>query len=364
MSENSTPEERTEMPTARRMTKLRADGAVFLSQDVVQLASLVAGLHLLTWTWDWLYQDLAVTLVKAFTMAGDRTELTVEALHDGFLKLLLLIAPDILLIACGVALVSSLAVLLQTDWCVKEKKIKFDTKVLNPFNGVKRIISIQGFVTTAKATLKLAVILPVAFYAIKEKAPEMLSLMHLTIEETLAYTSSVMLWLFWKIFYILLVFAIFDYFWGKFQWLKQNKMTKDEVKDDRKATEGDEETKRRIIQKGMMRIAHRLRTSVPKAHVIVTNPTHISIALRYDRAADAAPVVVAKGKGFMALRIREIAKEHNIPIIERKPVARALFEATEVGSVIPREMFRAVAEILAYVYRLKNPYAQRSQQAS
>jgi flagellar biosynthetic protein FlhB len=364
MSESSTPEERTEMPTDRRMGKLRSEGALFISQDTVQLASLVAGLYLLIWLWNWLYEDLHIVLVKSFTMAGDRTELTVAALHEGFLKLLLLIAPHILLLAGGVSIVASLAVFLQTDWNVKEKKIKFDFNFLNPISGIMKIFSVQGFVVTGKAILKLAIILPIAYYALMEKAPLMLGLMHLSIEQTLEFTSDTMLWIFWKIFNVLFVFAVFDYVWGKFQWLKQNKMTKSEVKDERKSVEGDEETKRKIIHKGMSRIALRLKTSVPKAHVIVTNPTHISIALRYDRASDAAPVVVAKGKGFMALRIREIAREHGIPIVERKPVARALFESTEVGAIIPREMFRAVAEILAYVYRLKNPYAQRAQQAS
>jgi flagellar biosynthetic protein FlhB len=175
-----------------------------------------------------------------------------------------------------------------------------------------------------------------------------------------AFTGEAINDLFWKILYVLIAMAAFDYFYGRFRWFKQNKMTKDEIKDERKAVEGDETTKRRIIQKGLSRIMQRIAKSVPKAHVVVTNPTHYSVALQYDRGTDKAPRVVAKGKGFVALRIREIARANGVPVLERKPLARALFKSVEVGSEIPRELFKAVAEVLAYVYRLKNPWAQRN----
>ncbi len=363
MSENSTPEERTEMPTDRRMSQLRKEGALFLSTDVVQLSTLVAGVFLLMVLWNWMYFAISVTMERAFAMVGRKEDLTIDFLSEGFVALATLVAPPVVLLAVGVGIVAALSVFFQTDWNVKAKKLEFKFSGLNPINGVKRIVSIQGFVMTLKALLKLSIILPIGYFALEQRAPEMIGLMHLSIEQIMTYASGGILGIFWKIFYILLAFAIFDYVWGKYQWLRKNKMTRDEVKDERKSVEGDESTKRKIIAKGLQRIAHRIATTVPKAHVVVTNPTHISIALRYDRLNDAAPIVVAKGKGFVALRIREIAKANNIPIVERKPVARALFESTEVGSVIPREMFKAVAEILAYVYRLKNPHAVKTQAA-
>ena len=129
-------------------------------------------------------------------------------------------------------------------------------------------------------------------------------------------------------------------------------MTKEEVKDERKAIEGDESTKRQIIAKGLGRIMQRLKQSVPKADVIVTNPTHYAVALQYDRSSMKAPKVVAKGKNFMAERIKEIARENKVPILERKSLARALFHSVEVDNEIPLELFRATAEVLAYVYRI------------
>lgn len=165
--------------------------------------------------------------------------------------------------------------------------------------------------------------------------------------------------LFWKLTYILIALALIDYVWGKYQWLKMNKMTKDEVKDERKSIEGDEETRRRIMWKGINRVMQRIKQGVKKADVVVTNPTHFAVALKYDRNNMDAPVVVAKGVDFMALKIRELAKDANVPIVERRELARALYSSVEVGKEIPYELFKAVAEVLAYVYKLRNPWANR-----
>ncbi|MCB0318343.1 MAG: EscU/YscU/HrcU family type III secretion system export apparatus switch protein, partial [Bdellovibrionales bacterium] len=220
----------------------------------------------------------------------------------------------------------------------------------------KKVFSVQGVVTTLKAVVKLILILPIGFLSLKTFAPEMVMLIHLTVEDVLSYTGKACSSIFWKILYILIALAVIDWFWTKYQWLKQNKMTKDEVKDERKMVEGDEKTRRRILSKGMERIAQRIRDSVPQADVVVTNPTHFAVAIKYDRETMTAPKVVAKGRGFLAKRIREIARTSGVPVLERKSLARALYKSTEVGSEIPYELFKAAAEVLAYVYRLKNPY--------
>ena len=191
----------------------------------------------------------------------------------------------------------------------------------------------------------------------------MTMLVHTTVDNLLALTGVAIMDLFWKIFTVLLIFAIFDRFWGKYQWLRQNKMTKDEVKDERKAVEGDEETKREIKNRGLTRLMQQIMSSVPNADVVVTNPTHYSVALKYDRDTMRAPTILAKGKGFRALRIREVARDAGVPILQRKPLARALFHTGEEGKEIPYELYRAVAELFAYVYKLKNPHAAAMQTA-
>lgn len=356
MAEHSTPEERTEMPTDRRMGQLRRDGAVHLSTEVAQLASILSGFIVVRFMLPGLVEDLKYVLVKAFKMISLSEPLTQGDLYSGFLSLILLLGPKIFCIVSLVAIFSSLAVMLQTNWNIKEKKIDFKWPQINPISGLSRIFSIMGVVNTLKGIFKLAIILPVGYFALSGFAPQMVHLIHTNIPEVMLFTSTALNKIFWRVMYILMVFAAFDYGWTKYQWLRQNKMTKDEVKDERKSVEGDEETRRRIQMKGIQRIMQRIKYSVPKADVVVTNPTHYAIALKYDRERMNAPTVVAKGKGFFALRIREIAKEAGVPILERKTLARALYDSVEVGASIPRELFKAVAEVLAYVYRLKNPY--------
>ncbi len=364
MAEYSTPEERTEMPTERRMGQLRKQGAIFHSQEVAQVASLLSGFMILAMVWQSLLANMKIAFVKSFHLITSTEPLTSNRLRDGFIGLVLLLGPDILFIMVFVAVIASLSVFLQTGFNLKENKIEMKWDMLNPIAGFTRIFSIGGVVNTLKALLKLVIILPLSFFIVQSFAPEMTSLVHKSIYQILAFTGEGMMKLFYRILYILIGFAVFDFVWGKFQWLKNNKMTKDEVKDERKAVEGDEDTKRRIQAKGIQRIMQRIRDSVKKADVVVTNPTHYAVALKYDREHMNAPMVVAKGQGYLAQRIKEIAREAGVPVLERKPLARALYKSVEIGAVIPRELFKAVAEVLAYVYKLKNPYKYANSRVS
>ena len=353
MAEYSTPEQRTEMPTDRRMGQLRREGALFHSQELEHTISLATGFLIVSYMVPVLFRHAQYVFRKAFELIANREPLDVHSLYEGFIGILTLMGPDILIIVLAVAVASTLAVMLQTKWNVKEKKLHLRFTMLNPINGIRRIFSIAGTINILKSIVKLIIILPMAYFSLRGFAPRMVQLMHMQIDQTFIFTGDAMRQIFWKIFYILMALSIFDYTYGKFRWLRTNKMTKDEVKDERKSIEGDEETKKTIQRKGWQRIIQRIRDTVPTADVVVTNPTHYAIALKYDRASMAAPVVVAKGRNFLALRIREIAREHGIPVLERKPLARALYSGVEIGSTIPRDMFKAVAEVLAYVYRLK-----------
>jgi flagellar biosynthetic protein FlhB len=316
----------------------------------------------LTFVWPIFFQRFKDVFAGVFKSIRDPEPMVFENLYHGLINVILAFAPPLILFVAAIATTTTLATFLQTKWNIKKKWIKFDLGFLNPISGIMKIFSIQGFITTGKAILKLLFILPIAYLMLRAEADKMIQLVHTNLEEIFHFANTEMWALFWKIMYILIGIAVFDYFYGKFQWFKTNKMTKDEVKDERKSIEGDEATKRKIINKAMSRAAFRIRNAVAKASVIITNPTHYSIALQYDRNNMKAPVVVAKGKGFMALKIREIAKEYGIPLVERKPVARALYASVEVGREIPFELYKAVAEVLAYVYKLKNPYANRNQE--
>lgn len=359
MSETSAPEERTELPTDRRMGQLRQEGAIFSSYEVLQVMTLLTGFYGIGFLWPVLLADFQLVFRQIFRAIANPEPITFEAVYAGFVSLLKLFGPPLFLFVLSIGVVAALSTMFQTKWNIKNKWFKFNFGALNPIGGIKKIFSIHGFMNVLKAIFKLCLILPLAYFALKSESGKMVQLLHTSLGEIFVFAGEEMRRLFWKIMYILIGIAIFDYFWGRFQWFKQNKMTKDEVKDERKAVEGDETTRRKIIQKGLQRIAQRLKTSVPKADVVVTNPTHYAVALQYDRGTMKAPTVVAKGTGFMALRIREIAKEAGVPIMERKPLARALYASVEVGKEIPYELYKAVAEVLAYVYKIKNPWANR-----
>jgi flagellar biosynthesis protein FlhB len=341
------------------MQQLRKEGQLFVSQEVLHAVVLMTGFLVLKQLWNPLLQDMKRVLRSSFGLIANTEPLTVSRLHDGFVGLLLLLGPEIFLLVGAVALSASAAVMLQTQWNIKEKKIDVRFSGLNPVAGIMRIFSPQGAITTGKALLKLLLIIPVGYFVLKQYAHDMVRLVLMHIEDVFSFTGAALDSAFWRIFYLLLAFAIFDYVYGRFRWLKQNKMTKQEVKDEQRSVEGDEATKRRIQQKGLARIAQRIAQTVPKADVVITNPTHYAIALKYDRGTMRAPIVVAKGVDHLALRIREIAKESGVPIVERKALARALYASTKPGTEIPYELFKAVAEVLAYVYRLKNPHVRR-----
>ena len=224
---------------------------------------------------------------------------------------------------------------------------------LNPLNGFKRMFSVVALMELFKSLFKLTLISLIAFFTIKSRFHEILPMMGLGVGQILIFMGQVGLEIMAKVLLALFFLAVIDYLFQRYTYMKNLRMTKQEVREERKDTEGNPLIKQRIrtVQLEMMR--RRMMTAVPEADVVVTNPTHFSIAIKYDRDKHDAPVVVAKGKGQVALKIREIAKEHDIPLVEDKPLARLLYKIVDIGQYIPSHLYKAVAEILAYVYRLR-----------
>jgi len=349
--------EKTEDPTEKRIEELRKEGAVHVSQELAKVASLFVGFLTLCGLCSSLFKALKTIMVKTYGSIKMVNEpLEIEAI----LQVLSMIVKELwwimaLILITG-AVTGCMVTFIQSKFNLKEGVIKFKISYLNPINGIHRIFSMHSVMNLIVGVLKIAIMLPIGYFALVKFAPNMISLMHLSVNAELKFLGMAMLDIFWKILYIMIVLAIWDFIWTKKQWLKKNRMTKSEVKDERKSLEGDENTKRKIKQKGLSRIMQRIAQSVPQADVVVTNPTHYAVALKYDKKTMSAPTVVAKGRGFMALRIRELARKSGVPVLERKPLARALYASVEVGREIPRELFRAVAEVLSYVYKLRNPH--------
>ncbi len=224
---------------------------------------------------------------------------------------------------------------------------------LNPLKGFARIFSKNSLGELVKSIFKVWIVSVVVYYTIKDHFDMLPALMEFSVGQILAFMGEVGLEIMIKVLLIMIVLAAADFSFQKFLYLENLKMTKQEVKDERKDTEGNPQVKQRIRTAQLQMARRRMMAAVPQADVVVTNPTHISVAIKYDNSRHEAPVVVAKGEGNVAFKIREIAREHNIPLVEDKPLARALNKTVDIGQYIPASLYKAVAEILAYVYKLK-----------
>ena len=249
--------------------------------------------------------------------------------------------------------IAFLAQLVQVGWHVSLEPLEPKLDRLNPLNGVKRIVGKRGMVKTAVSVLKLSVAATVAISVIASEWTSISQLAVLEVRPLYAAITGVITRIAAWVLALLLIIGIADLFYQRWQHSRDLRMTKQEVKDEQRSMEGDVETKGRRLRMARQIALQRLKQSVPKADVIVTNPTHFAVALQYDPKNMSAPRVVAKGADFMAFRIREIAAANNIPIVEKPPLARALYHEAPVGRQIAPEFYEAVAEILAYVYRLK-----------
>lgn len=263
-------------------------------------------------------------------------------------KLVLLVGPIFLMsIVIGVG-----SQVLQTGFLQVEDALTPNLNKINPLTALGRIFSMKGIAELFKSMIKLITIGLVLYFILKGEITKIPYLSSLSIEQLLAYLGMIIFKLLMSVGLFMLVLALADYFFQRWQLEKEMMMTKQEVKEEHKAREGDPLIKARI-RKVQREIANRkMMTEIPKADVVITNPTHIACVLKYGDNLP-APKLVAKGADYMAEKIKQIAREHNIPVIENKPLARTIFKTLKVGQVIPRELFVAVAEVLSYVYKLR-----------
>jgi len=280
-------------------------------------------------------------------------DLTIEnvtvLLKTLFVQSMLLMIP-IFLVTMVVAVFSNY---LQIGFLFTGDPLMMKFSKLNPIEGAKKIFSMRTLVDFGKSVLKMSMIGYVVYSSLWGEKSHLLDLASLPLENVFLFTASVTLKLGIKIGLVLIVLAIFDYMFQKYEFEKSIRMSKQDIKDEYKKTEGDPLIKGKIREKQRRMALQRMMQEVPKADVIITNPTHFAVAIKYDAKNMQAPTVIAKGTDYMALKIKQIAKEHSIITMENKPLARALYAEVEIGDAIPAEMFQAVAEVLAYVYKMK-----------
>lgn len=345
--------ERTETPTPRRRTESREKGQIAKSQDLNAAVTLLAGLIFLRLAGGWIWRSLQ-TLVRDFLGAEPVGAPTPEQMVPWMWVAGKTLASLIVPFMIGMFVFALIISLIQAGWLFTLEPLKPSLNRLNPLNGLKRIFSGRSVVTLLTNLGKLGAVVWVVYVTVAQNVGEILGVVNL--HETLVWSKGAHL-VFTvgiRILALMLVLAILDYIYQWYRHEKDLKMTKEEVKEEMRRMEGDPVMKRRRQQVQQQLAMQRIRTTVPQADVVVTNPTELAIAIKYDAEKMSAPRVLAKGRDYMAEQIRKIAIEHGIPIVERRPLAQALYRAVDVGQEIPAEFYRAVAEILAYVYQLKS----------
>jgi flagellar biosynthetic protein FlhB len=343
--------DRTEKATPRRREEARRRGQIARRPDLPAAASFLAALVMLEALGPEIAGRARALFVGMFGRAPLNEPLTVPAVHgmlaDALGALAMLTLP-VVAAALAAGLAGNFA---QGGFTFTPSALIPRAERFNPITNLKRIFSSNGLVELLKSMLKLAGIALVCYGVFARALAETPPLVGQPAPQTLAAAAALIYSLGLRAGFVLIVLAALDYAWGWYQHEKSLRMTKQEVRDEYRQQEGDPLVKGQRRRVARNRLARQIATEVPRADVVVTNPTHFAVALRYDSRKHAAPVVVAKGADLMAKRIREIAKAHRVAIVENPPLARALYRAVEPGRAIPAEMFRAVAELLAYVYR-------------
>ncbi|MFB9134883.1 flagellar biosynthesis protein FlhB [Vibrio olivae] len=353
-------QERTEDATPKRLQQAREKGQVARSKELASVSVLVVGAISLMWFGDALANGLFQVMGRLFTLSREEIfdvpklfDIVLGALGSLILPLLLILVTLFVAATIGAAGVGGISFSMEA---ARPKLSK-----MNPLSGLKRMLGMQSWVELIKSILKVALVSGGAFYLINAAKADLFQLSMDVFPQNIFHALDILLNFVLLISCSLLVVVAIDIPFQIWQHANQLKMTKQEVKDEYKETEGKPEVKGRIRMLQREAAQRRMMADVPQADVIVTNPEHFSVALRYKHDSDRAPVVVAKGIDHIALKIREVAREHDIYVIPAPPLARALYHTTELEQEIPDGLFTAVAQILAYVFQLKQ-YRKRGGQ--
>ncbi len=348
--------DKTEEPTTKKLSDARNEGQVARSQELITSAAL-ATLFIVLKLFIGFFGTQFRNSFKL--MFGNIDKLTNQEFNMLNAQSLLGEAFRIILFTCMpvfifIIVITIIIILFQVKWKISGKLMNPKFNKINPINGFKRIISKDNLVKLIIEIIKIVIISYVAYSTLKNQYKTLTIFYDLKLESAVILLGNIIINLGLKISVIFLVIGFADLIYQKLKFKKDMKMTKQEVKDEFKNTEGDPLIKSKIRAKMREVSTKRMMQSLPKADVVITNPTHLAAAIQYDKNESTAPVLIAKGADYLAQKIKEVAKDNNIEIVENKPLARMLYYNVEVGAEIPPELYQMTAEVLAYVYGLKN----------
>ena len=353
-------------PSAKRLQEARQRGEVVRSVELNAAVGILAAAFLFRGPGERLVHELSSMLRTSIHSLATVPLEPSRYLRDALLQSCLQVLPGLAFVVVGMMVIGALTTVGQTGFLWASKRLGFDFSRLNIFNGLKRIFSSQGLVEFAKAFVKLLAVGALVYLYLKNHIEDVLLLGQLGLSDGLRQWSTMAYALAFRVGGAYLVIAGADYAYQRWQLMKSLRMTREEMKEELRQSEGDPLLKSHMQQQQRRFARMRMMTNVPKADVIITNPTHLAIAVRYDPSSMGAPVVLAKGAYRIAERIVELAGEHDIPVVQNVPLARAIFRSVEVDQEIPADLYLAMAEVLAFVYKLRaggKPTSQRGRKA-
>lgn len=353
--------DKTEAATPRRREEARESGHSPKSQDLSQAVLLMTGLIALSMTAKAIVESMSSILLEMLGNHywGDSRELLNTSMRTSLPHMVKSLAP----IMIAAMVMAFLVTGMQVGFHVRFTALAPKFSKLNPLQGLGRLFAGQNWFQLLMNVLKLTILGAIAWADIQAQLPVILSLVTVPFPENFSLAAGIIYELAWRMAMALLIIASADWIYHRWKFERDIRMSKQEIKDESKRMDGDQQVKGRRRQLARKMIIQRIHRDVPKADVIVTNPTELAIALKYDPDGMGAPRVIAKGAGFLAARIRQIAIQNGVPIVERKPLAQALYKTVEVGSEVPPEFYQTIAEILAYVYELSGRGMRRMRQA-
>ncbi len=345
--------EKTEKATPKRKQDERKKGNIFQSHEVVTVFSLIVVFYSFKFLAPYLMGALEKCVVDSISAASAVEELTPAQVRVDFWNAALIFA----MTALPLLLISSLVGIvfsgIQTRFLVTPKLLAPKFNRLSPLQGFKKMFSMRGVVELLKSILKILVLGIVIYNVLSEELPLFPRMMDMSIQQVMATTGNIIIKIVQNAAIIFIFLAVADYAYQWWEYEKNLRMSKQDIKDEYKETEGDPQIKGKIKERQQQMARQRMMQNVPSADVVIRNPTHFAVAVKYEAGKNSAPVVIAKGADFLARKIVEIAEENKITIVENKPLARGLYAAVDLEQEIPEEFFKPVAEVLAYVYNLK-----------
>jgi flagellar biosynthetic protein FlhB len=352
-----TSQERREPATQKRREDARKRGQTFRSTELTATCALLGGVGALVWGGGQAAIALRGYFVKSLAAPLPPGDLTVEACGQLLRAAMVSVARVCLPVVAGAAALGLAGDLGQGGVVFTGVPLAPNLERINPLAGLKRLASRRAVAELFKSVAKVVIVAAAAILSVSPRLGSLAGLSMLPPEKAIAFTADLAVQVVIRTLGALLVVAFADYAYQRWEHERDLRMTRDELKQELKETEGDPQLRARIRQRQREIARRRMMAAVPKADLVVTNPTHYACALSYEGAKMRAPRLVAKGQNYLALKIREIAREHRVPMVENPPLARALYVAVEVGDEIPPDLYRAVAEVLAFVYRLRGKVA-------